>query len=364
MSEVEEKSQNFESVSEVELPSKEEMDLVAPSVGLYVCAFSKKPFSEAWSVDGEEIGGLLLNPRTAGELVKQLYDPNQSTIKRSAAFQEKSQVKKDVVLEHVDKTLKDPMTSYLCRENWFSKEDFAQLKNLQENLSISKDNYCEIEFLYPLTMAVDSYREILGASRDLLLLGYQSDETFDENSEVKFINVNTELEIPEEMVYPRVLGRFLSANHPDLEGGIGADELAIKETKYYLNKEEQEELRNAVDSDRYTIFLGEVAKIPDNKVGFNAMFLAGAKYMEVLMQPSETKTDLNHPIDYIPEQVLYMSLPGTAVTNESRMYKGNSRLYQSLSVFWKPFGLNYEENILSFTKPDGEVVLFGIIKRI
>jgi hypothetical protein len=363
MSIPEQKLENLEIASEIVSPTKEEIQLIAPALGIYTCVFSKKPFGEAWSVNGEEISGLLLNPKTAGDLIENLYNPEVSEIKQESFFEEVAEVEKGVLLEHIEKTLADSMTKHLSYEGWFSKKDILQLEKLKETLLNDKNDYCNIQFLYPLTLAFNSYLEMLKTPRSLLLLGYQEGIAFDKDSEVKFMRINTERSVPSNPYYPLLVGRFLSANHPDVEDESGPRELAIKETKYYLNKEEQVELSNAIDPNLYTIFLGEVAKVPDSDKRVNAMFLAGAEYMRILMEPSDTKTDLNHPLDYIPEQVLYMTLPGTAVAAESKRQKGNSRLYQSLSVFWKPFGLEYDEEILSFSKPDGETVLFGVIKR-
>ena len=86
----------------VELPSKEEIERVSYCVGTYLSAFSKEPFDEKWSINGEKSSAFLLNPKTAGEFVNEVLNQEGVQIQPLAEGGEELKVEKETVLKHID----------------------------------------------------------------------------------------------------------------------------------------------------------------------------------------------------------------------------------------------------------------------
>ena len=358
----------------VTLPTREEVELVAYCVGVYLSAYSKEPFDEKWSVDGVKMSGLLLNPRSTAHFVKELFSQERPAISATSDGGEQAIVSKGLLLKHLEDTLSDPMTGFLCDTKWFTKTDIEGLHELIEVLIKSKKELFNLHMPYPLTSILDSYVEAKDAPYSVLTLGYHDDwvicpiKTGDDNltpninSEFKLLHITSDTNTPCN-IYPRFVGRYLNVNHPGSDKLEDAAELAIKETGYYLNDTEQEILRKNIKPDAYTTFFGEVAKIPDTDMTLQGIRYSGFKYIETITSRND-KTINFETKELLPKQLLYMTLPGTTVASESKIKRGESRLLQAIRFFYEPLGLEYKEEVFILKKPDDQAVLFGIIKQI
>jgi len=357
-------------------PSKEDIERVAYCAGVYLASFSKEPFDEKWSIDGCVIPGLLLNPRTTGHFVKAVFHQDDLKITASPDGGEHFNVNKELLLNYLEETLSDPMTSYLCDAEWFSKTDIESLARLKNKISTNNDKNIDVYIPYPVTNILSSYVEAIQGAYSIVSLGFHEtweykpapeQKTKDNapptvSNEVKLLRITPDTIIPDD-VYPRLCSRYLGINHPGNDKREDVAEIAIRETEFYLNKSETDVIKEKVEPNVYTSFLGEVAKIPDNDYTLSGMHWIAIKYLEILTTRNEITADYEVK-DLLPKQLLYLSLPGTAVSSKSKIHRGESRLMQTLRFFYNPVGLEIEEEVLSFPKPDGQTVLFGIIKQV
>ncbi len=351
-------------VSNIELPSKEEIGRVSSCVGTYLCAFSKEPFDEKWSVNGEKSSAFLLNPKTAGEFINNFFLDGDFNLSSLPDGGEKLKVKKELVLDHIDKTLEDPMTEYLFSQGWISEDELVELEGLRNNVGKSKDNFVRIDMPYPVSSVMESYVSATKDPVSMVFLGYQ-ESPFKQGDEVKFLRIQPGVEIPKN-IYPRVVCRYVTSNHPRFEAKQNVQDRIIEEVGYYLDEEAIKEVRGSIDPYAYTIFFGELAKIPSCDASLKMMEMSRDNYFNVLITtPGEIDVSYDNIADLIPTQMIFLSIRGTTVLLGDD--SGSSKLFTVAKGLLKDrLGLDYEEKSppLKFTNTSNQEVVIGIIKRV
>lgn len=343
-----------------ELPPKEDIERVAYCVGTYLSAFSKEPFDEKWSVDGVKSPAFLLNPKTTGEFVKEVLNDENTEIFSLEDGSEKAKVQKKIVLDHIEKTLDDPMTEYLFSTDWISEDEVVNLTEIKNMLEKKEEDFVEIDIPYPLTSIFESYIDATQEPLSMVLLGYQSSSSWSPENEVKFLRIQ-EFTPAIENVYPRFIARYLTANSPKLEEKVNVHDLVLKEVGYYLDDEQKEELKKSIDPDEYTSFFGELAKIPSADRTLKAMLLSGVHYANILTDMSFSKNPYES-LDLIQRQMIYLSITGTTVVSE-KDDKG-TKFLDTARALCQALGIEHKEKMLKFLNNKNQEILIGIVQRI
>ncbi len=351
--------------NKVELPSKEEIERVSYCVGTYLSAFSKEPFDEKWSINGEKSSAFLLNPKTTGEFVNEIFQQDDVEFVPLADGSEQVKVRKELILEHIERTLKNPLTKYLSSdkgENWISEEEIIELSVLRKSIEEAKGDFVDVHIPYPLTSVVESYLDAIKDPVSMVFLGCQEGEDFEN---IKFLRIQSDTEIPEG-ISPRVVCRYITSNHPRFEAKQNVQDRIINEVGYYLSEEDKEKVKEAVDPDAYTIFFGELAKIPTSSKIPKMMDYSRDKYFEILITTlGDVDAEFDNIADLIPTQMIFFSVRGTSVLLDGK--SGGTKLFSVAKGLLKDrLNLDYEENDppLIFQNSNNQEVVVGIIKRV
>ena len=156
-----------QSFTKVELPAKEDVERVAYCVGTYLSVFSKEPFDEKWSVDGEKISGFLLNPKATGDFIKEISQDDSFELVVDQDMSERAKVKKNLVLAHIDRTLVCPFTKYLCDTGWVSADEIRELETLKKDLLKNSNEFAEVEIIYPVHLNPNVFEPVYRYLHDL-----------------------------------------------------------------------------------------------------------------------------------------------------------------------------------------------------
>ncbi len=354
-----------QTIAQPELPPKEDIERVAYCAGAYLSAFSKEPFDEKWSIDGIKTPGFLLNPKTTGEFVKEMLTEENTEIFSLPDGAEEIKTKKEIVLNHIDKTLDCSMTEYLFETEWFSDDDIAGLIELRRKIAKSEEEFSKVYIPYPLTSVLESYTKATKDPVSMVFLGYQEGQNFNPNEEVKFLRIQPNMEMPEG-IFPRVVCRYVTSNHPRFERKGNVQDQIIKEVGYYLGEEELQEVKNAIDPYAYTIFFGELAKIPSDDKNLKMMEYSRDNYFNILITtPGEIDITYDNIADLIPTQMIFLSVRGTTVLLDGKA--GGTKLFTvAKGVLKDKLNLDYEEKDppLKFQNSNNQEVVIGIIKKI
>ncbi len=347
----------------VELLDPKEVERVSYCAGAYLSAFSKEPFDEKWSVDGVESSGLLLNPKTTGEFVREILNEEDTKLFSLSDGTEKAKVQKEIVLKHINNTLSDSMTEYLFSSDWISEEEIANLIDLKNILEEEKEDFVEIGMVYPLTKIMNSYIDVVRRPESLVLLGYQDEVGEGLENKVKFLRLQPDTVLPNG-VWPRLLARYLTINSPKSLETQNSTEAVITEVKDYLNEDDLARIKGFVNPDEYTVYLGEIAKIGKFSKNFRANVYTGVEYLKLLTSIPEDKKEILSIPDLVPRQIVYFTFEGTTIAEKEQDSPNQSKFYTMIQQLFEPLGAFYEEKILELQDKNSKKMYLTNIKKI
>jgi|GEM_PF-6538309 len=348
--------------NKVEAPSKE----ISYMIGTYLTGFSRPPFNEKWVIDGYTSSDFLLNPKTTGDFVNEIFQQDELEIFPSSDGGEQIKVEKGMVLKHIQRTLNCPMTEHLSKTGWFSEDAKEELLDIGKSINESEERFLYIQAPFPLTKILNAYTETMNRPRSLVVLGYQDESGFSLENKMQFLRLGKDT-LPSGKAYPRFAVRLRTINHPEIvktpSDSENLQKVVFDEIGYYFAKDELKTIANKIDPNLYTCYLGEIVKIDEFNKNLSGIIFAGNEYLKVLT------SDLGDEINYektnlAPEQIVYLSIEGTNVIKSGRDRTSGSNLFLLLKRLLKPFDLQFKEEILSFDRPNRQNVVLGIIKQI
>lgn len=332
-------------------------EVLFPCAGVYLSAFSKYPFNEVWSVNGEAMSGFLLNPKVTADLVRDIELGN--FIRRyDIEAEEEVVVDRSVVERHIQTYLSDPMTDYLVKEGWITPVEIKEMRQLLENLEQHEEELT-LTIPYPLRRVMEVYENASSNSESLVLLGYQKG-AFNYQSKIDYSRITPTTNLPTDL-YPRMVTRIVTLNSPNSKdnGMVNVADAVIRETGYYLTEWEKNVVRNELRSEAFTAYLGEIAKIPDTDGRIHATNAAGRSYIRMIA--GKFLAALKEGNAVLPEQGVYLTMTGTPIAETK---SSESKLLSYINGMLKKVGgIQYEEKRLKFSKPTGDIII-GIIQRV
>lgn len=328
----------------------------APCIAVYLSTFSKPPFGDVWSLDGEKVPGLLLNTNANIPFIQQLLlDPTVEYIQKDNAEGDEAVVSRVVIIDHLTRFLEDPYTQTLLNEqgilpSWISQDEINQLSVLLKRFTESEDPTVRISIPYSLRRKIfEAYSTTVQDPDSLVLLNYLEP---DNACAVQMIRITPDTIVPQGVLPIGVTRtKTLNATRESLEqrSGFRLPDDLVPEIDYYLQGENLQEVLDAISQKAHTSYLAEIAVSPEPSEGMATL--------------SSLEAVLSGMGGILPDQVIYLTLEGTPVSRLTR--SGKSTLATAINYGVRDHGQGqYEEERFEFKTEIHGTVIIGVLRRV